>query len=386
MSSITAGAVREYLAGIPSGRVDPKAPEVFAELQKRGAISGTAEAPQLTPVGEHVLKELSLRAYRVDAWSLDKVSAELSLVLQSLDEVAKTAEYFLAELGPLPPADAVPYVRISAAGLANRRSSPQELAEVFRNTWGMVEVMEGDAKDRLLAAELLVRSPVPVSRLYAAIMHTMETLRRPGGQVRNPVTAATILHLYPTASPEGRLKGWSTWRPMVRSEEVAASMAGATDPGADARFIANRQAVAGIGADPADAERAAAYLTLTVGDPAELLGRVATLGGLLKGRLPSPFLAAALLLVEHRTLTPQEILDWLDKATAIARARRLAPTPVELTAIAVALVHGLPFGAEGLGSPEASSTPEELAESILALVAFHAWIYRPILESAPVPA
>jgi hypothetical protein len=335
-------------------------------------------------MGKHVLAELALRAYRYDPLPLDEVSEEMGGALRELDDVAKTAQYFLSELGPVTPPETLPYMRISAAGLANRRTSVEDLAEVFRNTWGMVEVIESDARDRLLAAELLVQSPVPASRLYAPIMHTMEMLRSSGGTVRTPAGTAAILHLFPAPTPEARMAEWKRWRPLVRSDETAALLAGRLSADQSSRLDTLRASLQAAGASPSDAEHAAAYLLLAEHDPTLSVGRTIELAERFKGRLPSPFTASVLLVTRHR-LSTAELADWVEKATGIAAARRLAPTPPELFAIAVALVHGILPDRFRAGGPAASGPRGESVADVLSLVALHAWMYRPILEPARKP-
>jgi hypothetical protein len=361
--------------------VPPNGAGLYDELVRRGAVSGSQSQPELTAIGRHVLQELRLRAYRVDGLDLDAVSNEMGIVLGELDAVAKTVEYFLTELGPVTPADALPYLRMSAAGLANRRTSPEEMAEAFRNTWGMVEVMEGDARDRLFAAELLVRSPVPASRLYAGIVHSMEMLREPGGAVRHPVSTAALLHLYPSPAPQAKLGEWKQWRPHVHSDETAAILASSFGLESLHRLETLRSAIAKSTTASADAEHSAALLLLSMANPAELLDPMFQLASMLEGRIPSPLVASALLVTRH-SLSPEELFDWVEKAVAIVERRKLAPTPAEVTAIAVALVHGLPGDRFGPGAPApAAVTGTDFASDVLGLLALHAWIYRPILET-----
>ncbi|HKV90790.1 MAG TPA: hypothetical protein VJQ43_06315, partial [Thermoplasmata archaeon] len=153
---MTSGAVRTYLSSLASGRPDSRAPpEVWESLVRNGAVEGSPDSPTLTDVGRHVLSELEVRASRTDPLPLDSVAQQLNRVGADLENVAKSASYFLAELGPVVPIEALPLLRMVAVGLANRRETPEEIAEAFRNIWGSVEVMGGDARDRLLAAELL---------------------------------------------------------------------------------------------------------------------------------------------------------------------------------------------------------------------------------------
>jgi hypothetical protein len=387
MTGLTAGDVRQYLSGIAAGRLGAEPGPAFGELSQRGAVTGTSDAPVITDVGRHVLKELELRAYRVDAWPLDHVAARMGSALSALDSAALNAEYLLGEIGPLTPAPALPYLRVSAAGLATRQTRPEELAEEFRNTWGMVEVLEGDPRDRLLTAELLTRSEVPPSRIYAPLTHTAEALSRDPKPPKSPIAIASILHLYPTPSPIPRLEEWPRWRSEVRSEEAAALLAGRSAPDLLERVRDLKAGLAPGGSDAHDIEHAAVYLALVSARSRDDLPRVLELARALQGRLPTPLIAAALLTARHHRLSPAELIDWVDKAVAIARSRRLAPTEPELVAIAVALLHGIPPG-EFQESPLASlGGDEEGADLRLTIVTLHAWVYRAILDpSVPAPA
>jgi hypothetical protein len=381
MSDLTAGDVRSYLSTIASGQSTLPPSSAFGELASRGAVTGSPGAPLLTDVGRHVLKELELRAYRVDRMPLDEVAARIGSTLAAIDATAKNAEYLLSEIGPLTPASTLPYLRVSAAGLASRRMQPEEVAEEFRNTWGMMEVLSGDPRDRLLTAELLARSEIPPSRLYAPLTQTIERLQDPQVAVARPVVVASILHLYPTPSPTPRLEEWPKWRSVVRSEEAAALLAGRGAPTLVETVHDLERSLRSAGAAADDAERAAVYLALETSRPAEDLPRILDLAKGLTGRLPTPFLAAGLLASRHR-LSAAELLDWVDKSVVIARARQLAPTEPELVAIAVALVHGVPpeefQEAPGAGTPG----EEEGADLRLTIVTLHAWVYRAILEGA----
>jgi hypothetical protein len=379
MSELTAGDVRTYLANVASGAPTPGPSNAFGELASRGAVTGSHEAPQITDVGRHVLRELELRAYRVDAIPLDQVAARMGATLSAIDETAKNAEYLLSEIGPLTPASALPYLRVSAAGLATRKMLPEEVAEEFRNTWGMMEVLSGDPRDRLLTAELLARSEIPPSRLYAPLTHTIERLAEMKAGVASPVVVASILHLYPVPSPTPRLEEWPRWRTVVRSEEAAALLAGRGAPELAGTVRDLREALVAEGAEAGDAEKAAVYLSLSTPAPREDLARVLELASGLKGRLPTPFLAGALLAARH-DLSPAELVDWVEKAVVIARARQLAPTEPELVAIAVALVHGVPPAEFQEAAGAGGNRPEEGADLRLTIVTLHAWVYRAILE------
>jgi hypothetical protein len=70
-----------------------------------------------------------------------------------------------------------------------------------------------------------------------------------------------------------------------------------------------------------------------------------------------------------------ELADWLAKAGVIAGARKLAPTPGEISTLALALVHGLP--AREFVATSVDATPYE--PSTASLVALHAWLYRSVV-------
>jgi hypothetical protein len=365
---------------LAAGTPAPAPEELFRELQSKGAVTGSASSPSLTEVGKHVLLELALRAYRTDELTLDAVATEISSTLADLDAVARRAEYFLGEIGPLTPTESLPYMRMAAVGLAHRGASPEELAEEFRNVWGMVDVMEGDGRDRLLAAEMLLRSQVPVSRLYAPIMHTADQLRA-GGSSRAPVSTSVVLHLLPAPTPVAPLSEWTRWRRSVGSDEVAALLAGLA-PAVGARLDALRGAFKAAGAAPEDALGAAVYLLVASPDPGADLPRAVALAGHLAGRLPAPFVAASLLVARH-ALSADELADWVQKAVPLVPARRLAPTAPEHAALAVALVHGLdPSRFRGVKRAVPAGGEDDRG-GVLALLALHAWVYRPILEPSP---
>src|SRR5580700_1758034 len=129
MAPVTAGAVRTYLAQLESGTPGASTSrEVWDQLVANGAITGEPANAALTDIGRHVLRELSVRASRTDALPLNDVAEQLGRVGADLENVAKSASYFLAELGPVVPIEALPLLRMVAVGLANRRETPGELA------------------------------------------------------------------------------------------------------------------------------------------------------------------------------------------------------------------------------------------------------------------
>ncbi len=383
MAATTAAEVRLYLAEIDQGRAHASTRSaLFADLRAKGAVAGSPEAPELTPVGRHVLRELDLRAYRVDALPLDAVSAEISSQLMTIDSLAHRADFFLGDLGPLAPADALPYLRVASAALVAGVPDSEELAELFRNLWGMVEVLAGAGEDRILATEMLALSSVPVSRLYAPITQTLESLRGTSGAVARPVSVATILHLFPAPTPVAAMAGWSAWRARASSDLAAAVLAGTEV--SDAALAEATQQLVAAGAGAVEAQRAAVCLLL--GDASgDARSRALDLGGRLSGKVKNAYVAAALLATAH-TLSAAELADWVEKAVPIAEARRLAPTAAERYAVAVALVLGLDRGSFRWATAADARGPLVIGWPVLALLALHAWIYHAILERPATPS
>jgi len=348
---------------------------MFALLAEKGAVQGSAAQPEITPVGRHVLDELAVRAYRTDTLSLDEVADHLGRVLTDLDEVAKRAEYFLADLGPVAPPEALPLLRPVAIALANRRVTPEILAEEFRNVWGGVEVMGGDSRDRLLAAELLNAARASMEQVYAPLMNTTLSIREKFGEKGRSVAPATILQLHTMADGRPALDSFTRFHRTGMGEEEAALLASlsATVPDLQSRRESWLSALAGLGFSAKESGVAASYLVALGADPATLKGRIQELHAALKDRHPDPVMAAALLSTMD-WLEPKEIVDWLDKAMGIAKSRRLAPTPPELTALALAMVHGLPRSI--FSAPPKTADPHRVSASVLAI---HAWLYRPLV-------
>ncbi len=345
----------------------------WAELSGKGAVEGTPARPSLTAVGRHVLTELNLRAYRCDAWPLDKMAEELGRVLEEVEGIAKNAEYFMSDLGPITPAEAVPYLRIVSVGLANRRESPEDLAERFRQVWGMVEVMGGDARDRLVGVELLVASAASMSQIYAPMMTTVESLRSAGA--KRSVAAAAILHLDIATDPTDAVERWRNARAIVPTDEAAALLA--TVLVKPEQRLAFEQFRAVFSNDPNMGGRTSAslYLASQNADPAQVTQRVLETARLLAPRTRRPLLPAALIASEH-PLAPAELVDWVSKASDAAARCQLASRPDEFTALGVALVEGLP---KRTFDPTAAVAPTALAEAST-LLALHAWVYRPLLD------
>ncbi|MCI4323282.1 MAG: hypothetical protein L3K03_04590 [Thermoplasmata archaeon] len=332
----------------------------------------------MTPIGDHVLRELSVRSVRTDPLPLLAVSDELGAIQNELETVARTMEYFLAELGPIVPAEALPFLRISAAGLANQRTNPQELAERFRNAWGMMEVLGGDPRDRLLAAELLAATDVPIPTVYAHMMQTVDQLRALQPRCEEPVATATILHLYPNPTSSSRLSDWVRIRSSQNSPEAAALLAAQGDDRLQADQ-AYRSAFAADGNSDPDPSRAAAYLAVSGTVSGHAIAQMEELVKALRAiHIPSPWLTGALLLSRPGLSTP-ETVDWVLKAAEISKARHLGPTEAEQLAVAVAMVHGLPSGRFAGAAPPILSTGTTDRLGVPTLVALHAWIYRSIL-------
>ncbi|MGI0131620.1 MAG: hypothetical protein ACREDK_00760 [Thermoplasmata archaeon] len=346
-------------------------------------MSGSPSSARLTDVGEHVLAELEVRAYRTDPMTLEVVAGQLDRVLRDLDQVAKTAEYFLAELGPVTPPEALPFLRPVSIGLANRRETPEELAEVFRNAWGAVEVMDGTAADRLMAAEVLNASSVQIENVYAPMMTTVAKIRETMGRGPAAVTVASILHVHPGPQGLPALENYYAIRPKVTSDEAAALLARTfPDPStAIARHQEVAQAMLALGhPDSPDLRHAAAYLAGSSEDLAHFLPRIQPLVDGMKKRLPRS-LTPSVVLADIDALEPAELLNWWQKAVDIVEARKLAPTPAEIGALALGLVHGLPRGefANEVSGRNGATV------SIRALVALHAWIYRPLVPGTTRP-
>lgn len=384
MAPLSCGEVRAALAGIGAGTGGPVPAGVWSTLLARGAVVGDPSAPRLTPVGRHVLAELTARRGRADPLSLDDLAGELARVVSDLDERAKTAEYFLAELGPVTPPEALPLLRPVAVLLANLHRGPSELAEGFRNVWGSVEVMGGDPRDRLLAAGLLYALGAEIDRIYSPLMATTNTVRARAGPAVPAVTVATILHLNPLPDGAPAVEPYLELRKGLLTEEGAAMAATLGRPPGE--YLGRRQqllAQLSPGPDPPlDARVAAGYLSVTAVSPGPDLARVAGLRDGLMARFPQPITPAAILAGIDWLEVP-ELLNWFEKAAEIARARKLAPTPPELSTLALALVLGLrPTDLAGIRDVRAPARVEELGR----LVALASWVYGPLLGASRRPA
>ena len=382
MAVLTAGEVRRYLSSLASGTVAAIGPDGFEVLQSRGAVAGSAIAPTITPVGKHVLAELDVRAYRADAMPLDAVADQLTRVIGDLDNVAKTAEYFLADLGPVTPPEALPLLRPVAVGLANRRETPQELAEEFRNVWGSVEVMGGDPRDRLLAAALLHAGGADIEHIYSPMMTTTTSVREVAGASAPAVTVAALLHLNTPPTGKARFEEYLKLRRSTRTEEGAAMLA-ATGRPVDELLQTRSAMLASItqGAAPTgDHQVAAGYLTIAAANASVHLPRVHELTRSLGDRFASPIVAASVLAMLD-WLSPAELVNWLDKASDVVRARKLAPTRRELSALGLTLVLGLPPSEFATSSRTQIPPLLHLAN----VVAVNAWVYGELISAGPPP-
>lgn len=350
----------------------------FEELRRRQAVGGSPAQPQVTPIGQHVLQELRLRSYRCATWPVDTLSEELSKVLREIETIARNAQYFLSDLGPITPAEALPYLRIVSVGLANRRETPEEVAERFRNVWGMVEVMGSDARDRLLAAELLTGARVPMDSLYTPMVTVAEELKALGAN--RPVAAAALLQMgNPAPPPKQALADWKGARQSVPTDEAAALLARVrTDASAGRTFDSARAAFESAGGLGGKIS-ASVYLAAVGADAATTAPRATEVAKILPKTLRRPLLGGALL-AAAQPLAPPELLDWLVKASAAAQRCQLASQPPEFDALGIALVEGLPTDTFR-GVPRASHPMSPLGEAAT-LLALHAWIYRPLLDPA----
>jgi hypothetical protein len=382
-SAPLAGQVRLYLAGIAAGAVPASDPAVWSALAPRGALGGTPERPELTEVGRQVLHALDLCAYRADTRPLNDVAAEIERGVANLATMADTAQYFLSELGPVPPVEVVPLLRIVAAHLSVRHESPEDLVEEFKNGWGEAEVLGGTPADRLLAAELMTGSGVPQDEFYSAMVTTVDRLR--DARCASPVATAAILHLFPVATNTAPIDRWTSARQRVANDEGAALLAGFPDLAATlGRW---EQTVGSLGGDGVvDAELAAIYLTSTRRTvPLGLSERVREAASLFEGSFARPLLAGAVA-VAHLGLSSAESADWLEKAVAQASARRLAPDAPQLSVLGLALLEGLdPAGfAKSESVPAASGAPTPSA-GLAARTALHAWMYRDLVTTTRSP-
>ena len=381
---MTCGEVRTYLAGLDAGTPSQPDPDVWQSMVSHGAVTGPTTGPELTAVGHHVLEELSILGYRADRLSLTMVSERLGRLLSDMDGVAKTAEYFLAELGPVAPAEALPLLRPLAIDLANRRETPEDLAVEFRNTWGSVEVLGGDPRDRLVAGQLLHDSEVAVETVYAPLMNTINRVREIAGPNSSASTVAALLHLTPSSTGAPALDSFVKWRAATRaSDEAAALLAGVFPDVGPA--LGRREALRKL-LDPSgnsnDAMLAASLITAVRPNPEEKGPRCLELAQALGSRFARPLTPASLLTLRS-TLEPAELVHWVDLAAGYAKARQLAPTTAELNALGLALVFGVPRDHLEFDPAMAATAPVvSRVERMAATVALTVWIYRPLISTA----
>ncbi|MCI4351704.1 MAG: hypothetical protein L3K15_09380 [Thermoplasmata archaeon] len=385
MRDVSCGEVRTYLEALASGGHPTPDPDVWASLLTNTAVTGSPTQPELTPVGRHVIEELAVIGYRVDPLPLNQVSERLGRLLSDLDGVAKTAEYFLAELGPVAPTEALPLLRPVAIDLANRRETPEELAKEFRNAWGSVEVLGGDPRDRLLAAQLLHDSDVAVGTVYAPMMNTINRVREIAGPSSPAVSVAALLHLAPAPGGSPSLDSFVRWRNATKVSDEAAALLASMFPDLEAA-LARREALRRL-LDPAgksaDAMFAASVLTAVRAQPEDKGPRTLALAAALGTRFAHPLTPAALLSLRS-TLEPPELVHWVDLASNYAKARKLAPTTAELNALGLALVFGLPRAHLEFDPAMAATAPTmSRVEKLAGTVAFTAWIYRPLASPKP---
>lgn len=368
--------VRSYLQVLAqNGR--PKALHgVWEGLVIHGAVTGTPTEPQITPVGSHVLSELSVSAYRTDRLPLSLVAEMLSRTITTFDEVAKIAEYYMAELGPVIPPTALPFVRPLAIGLALRGESPEETAEDFRNVWGAVEVMGGHARDRLLAAEILHSSSAGLERVFAPILTTCEAIRTRLGPEVNAATAGTLIQVAGRASRVGAMDRFFELASKIGDLEASALFAVlSTDP---QTAVSSRNQILdqwGIPKSSEDGLHAATYLA-AIGADIGAISRARRIAMAIGDEIPTKLVSAALL-SSLGNVEPVEVAEWLRKAIGTLESRQLAPSPSELGALAVGLIHGLSEN-ELLSPQPHGPRPATVPLSIPALVALHEWIYRPL--------
>jgi len=346
-------------------------PEVWDALAPRNALAGTIDRPELTPVGQQVLRELELRAYRTDGLPLEAVATEIGNAVGALGAIADNAEYFLAELGPVPPARVVPFLRIVAASLACRPESPEDLVEEFKNAWGSMEVLGGTDPDRLLAAELVAASGVAQESFYSPMMNSVDRLRSAG--CRSALSTAALLHLHPTVTMTPPIDAWVEARRRIGSDEEAALVVATGEPkGRVDLWEAWRDALPGT---DTDRRRAAAYLAAE-GTPLETHSARITEGTALVGasfRQPALAASIAAVALPYRA---SEYVDWLTKSTGVATSRQLAPTRGELSVLGLALLRGIRPGSVVGGGPAPTDLPVPAGDGLPAHVALHAWLYR----------
>ncbi|MCI4352417.1 MAG: hypothetical protein L3K14_03410 [Thermoplasmata archaeon] len=383
MPPVACGELRQYLQAVRQGTPYEPTPGLSQLANAYGAIRSGPGTVELTPVGERVLRELTVRAPRADGCAVEEVGNQISRILADLDGVAKTAEYFLGELGPLVPQDAAPLLRPTAIGLASRRGEPEELAERFRAAWGGVEVIRGDNRDRLLAAELMEASGVDLETGYAPVARTADLLRESEGPTGPVITVAALLELG-AEEPARALDRFRTIRSWLRLPEVAAVaslLPESVAPELDRIRSAVTSAAPGQSHPNPDSVRVDVLLLAHGISPKSGRDRLATFVEVAKSRFDPPDVPAALLSVRPG-VGPEELLHWVDEAGQVVQRRMLAPTPSEVAALALGLVHRIPGEDFRLpGEPPVTEKRSRLA-FFCGLIALHAWVYRRAIPSA----
>lgn len=329
------GRVRVFLASLARGSPDGPDSVVWEALASRHAIGGSRDRPAMTPESTRVLHELEVRADRVDGLPLDAVAEELGAGIASMDAVAERAEYFIAELGPVPPVEVLPFLRVVAASLAGRPEPADDLVEEFKNAWGSMEVLGGTPDDRLLGAELIAASGIDQGSFYSPLMNVVDRLRAEG--CPTPVSTGVLLELRPASSNGAGIDQWVAARRRTGSDQAASLLAVASAP--DRAIDAWTAWTQALGPGAAGRPRAAAYLAGLGLPTPDLVARVRAMADRWAPRFRDAALAAAVA-APLLPYSSTEAADWLDKSVAIATARQLAPASGELAVIGLALLRG----------------------------------------------
>ncbi|MCI4370419.1 MAG: hypothetical protein L3J81_03710, partial [Thermoplasmata archaeon] len=199
------------------------------------------------------------------------------------------------------------------------------------------------------------------------------------------VTVATVLHIAAGPEKEPALETFFALRPNAGGDEAAALLAATGRSATESVQLRDKWLSNLPKLEPLDGQLASTYLASEPSTRSDVASRIHALVPLLAPKFARPGVAASLLAMSA-PIEPAELVNWLEKAGTLARARKLAPTDAELDALAVALVHGLP-------SAEFVATAADAAQyepSTASLVALHAWLYRPLVAAGsrgvPAPA
>jgi hypothetical protein len=206
------------------------------------------------------------------------------------------------------------------------------------------------------------------------MVQTMERVRTKGGQRSSAVTVAAVLHLAAGTGQPPALDSFFAIRADAGGDEAAAMLAATGRPPAEAIAMRDQWVGRLPKLEAVDSRLAATYLACEPATRTDLATRIHSLVPLLAPKFNRPGVAAALLAMSA-PIEPAELVNWLEKAGVMTRARKLAPTPSELDALALALVHGLP-AAEFVATAADAAVYEP---STASLVALHAWLYRPLV-------